>query len=466
MARLLSASSFGAARALFTLDVLATLPAWWLAERLVADPPAGPVAMLLFPTCHLVFAYSLGLYRRDALLDPRRALARVPVAALLGALVAAMLLLILPRQMGGEPAADIPEHFAAAVLGLSAAGVLARLLLPGVRSLGLFHRRILVVGAGRRAWDLAWLLRKEGKRGIYDLAFIRVADTEEADPRLLEDPSVLVLPAGTDPRLAAEQFGADQIVVAADDRRGLPMLALLACRTAGFPVVEYLRCLEREIGRIDMKRVELGWLVYADGFDASGLDHALKRILDILTALLLLLATWPFLAAAALAVKLQDGGPVLYRQDRVTEGGRVFRIMKLRTMLVDAEKAGARWAAEGDPRVTAIGRFLRRTRLDELPQLFNVLRGDMSLVGPRPERPEFIAELTAQLPLYDERHRVKAGLTGWAQVNYPYGASLDDARSKLSYDLYYVKNFNLLFDLRILLQTLRVVLWPGKGAVR
>jgi sugar transferase (PEP-CTERM system associated) len=466
MARFVSASSFGAARALFTLDLLATLPAWWAAERLIADPPAGPVATLLFPACYLVFAYSLGLYRREALLDPRRGLARVPVAAVIGALVAAMLVLILPQRMGGEPAADIPQHFAAAVLGLTAAGGIARLLLPGVRSLGLFHRRILVVGAGRRAWDLAWLLRKEGKRGTYDLAFIRGAESEAADPRLLEDPTVQVLPAGTDPLQAAERFGADQIVVAADDRRGLPMLSLLACRTAGFPVVEYLRCLEREIGRIDMKRVELGWLVYADGFDASGLDHALKRILDILTALVILLLTWPFLGAAALAVKLQDGGPVLYRQNRVTQGGRVFRIMKLRTMLVDAEKGGARWAAEGDPRVTAIGRFLRRTRLDELPQLFNVLRGDMSLVGPRPERPEFIAELAAQLPLYDERHRVKAGLTGWAQVNYPYGASLDDARSKLSYDLYYVKNFNLLFDLRIILQTLRVVLWPGKGAVR
>jgi sugar transferase (PEP-CTERM system associated) len=466
MARFLSASGFGAARTLFVLDLLATLPAWPLARGLIVDQPTGLLAAVIFPAFYLIFAYGLGLYRRESLLDPRRGLARLPVAALIGAVSAAAVLLLLPARMGGERLGATGELFVAAVIGLTAAGALARLLLPGVRHLGVFHRRILVVGAGKRAWDLAWLLRKEGKRGIYDLAFLPGSATEETDPRLAGDGSVRLFPPGTDPLAAARAFEADQIVVAADDRRGLPMLALLTCRTAGFPVVEYLRCLEREIGRIDMKRVELGWLVYADGFDASGLDHGLKRALDILAALGILAVTWPFLLAAALAVKLQDGGPVLYRQDRVTLGGRVFRIAKLRTMLVDAEKAGARWAAEGDPRVTAIGRFLRRTRLDELPQLFNVLRGDMALVGPRPERPEFIAELSAQLPLYHERHRVKAGLTGWAQVNYPYGASLDDARSKLSYDLYYVKNFNLLFDLRILLQTLRVVLWPGKGAVR
>jgi lipopolysaccharide/colanic/teichoic acid biosynthesis glycosyltransferase len=162
-----------------------------------------------------------------------------------------------------------------------------------------------------------------------------------------------------------------------------------------------------------------------------------------------------------LAVWLGDRQNVFYRQERVTLGGRSFRIVKLRTMRMDAEKGGAVWAAQGDSRITPVGRFLRRTRIDELPQLFNVLAGDMSLVGPRPERPEFIEQLAKQLPLYHERHAVKAGLTGWAQINYPYGASLDDARSKLSYDLYYVKNFNLLLDFKIMLQTLRVVMWAG-----
>jgi lipopolysaccharide/colanic/teichoic acid biosynthesis glycosyltransferase len=161
------------------------------------------------------------------------------------------------------------------------------------------------------------------------------------------------------------------------------------------------------------------------------------------------------------AVYLGDRGPIFYRQARVTRGGRVFRIVKLRTMRVDAEARGAVWAAKGDARITRVGNFLRRSRLDEVPQLYNGLKGDMSLVGPRPERPEFITKLAAELPLYNERHMVKAGLTGWAQINYPYGASLDDARSKLSYDLYYVKNFSVLLDLMILLQTIRVVLWPS-----
>jgi lipopolysaccharide/colanic/teichoic acid biosynthesis glycosyltransferase len=163
------------------------------------------------------------------------------------------------------------------------------------------------------------------------------------------------------------------------------------------------------------------------------------------------------------AVWLGDRGPVFYRQERVTKGGRRFQILKLRTMRIDAEAAGAVWAAARDSRITRAGRFLRRSRIDELPQLFNILKGDMSLVGPRPERPEFIEGLAEQLPLYRERHAVRSGLTGWAQINYPYGASLDDARSKLSYDLYYVKKHGFFLDLLIIMQTLRVVIWPGAG---
>ena len=164
------------------------------------------------------------------------------------------------------------------------------------------------------------------------------------------------------------------------------------------------------------------------------------------------------------AVWLDDRGPIFYRQTRVTRDGRHFRILKLRTMRVDAEAGGAVWAASNDNRITRVGNFLRRTRIDELPQLLNVLAGDMSVVGPRPERPEFVEDLAKQLPLYKERHAVRSGLTGWAQINYPYGASLDDARSKLSYDLYYVKKSNFFFDLLIIMQTLRVVLWPGAWA--
>jgi exopolysaccharide biosynthesis polyprenyl glycosylphosphotransferase len=219
--------------------------------------------------------------------------------------------------------------------------------------------------------------------------------------------------------------------------------------------------MEMETRRVDLDHVSLGWFLYSDGFTFSPSDRLLKRLLDVVVSLAILLVTAPFLALAMLAVALEDGGPVLYRQDRVTRDGRIFRIFKLRTMRADAETNGAVWAEVADPRVTRVGRFLRRTRVDELPQLVNVLRGEMSIVGPRPERPEFVAELAREMPLYNERHIVKAGLTGWAQVNFRYGASVEDARQKLSYDLFYVKNFSILLDLLILAQTLRVLFWPG-----
>ena len=260
---------------------------------------------------------------------------------------------------------------------------------------------------------------------------------------------------------AAEAVGADEVVIAPDERRGMNLERLLECKTAGYPVVQYLTFVEKEIRRVDLKRMELGWLLYSDGFQFSAIDRFLKRAFDLLASVLVLAVTSPVLLSAMLAICWEGPGPVLYRQERVTQGGRHFRILKLRTMRVNAEANGAVWAATKDDRITRVGAFLRRTRIDELPQLVNVLRGEMSFVGPRPERPVFVTELARQIPLYNERHMVKAGLTGWAQINYPYGASVDDARSKLSYDLYYVKNFSVLFDLVILLQTLRVVLWPS-----
>jgi sugar transferase (PEP-CTERM system associated) len=325
------------------------------------------------------------------------------------------------------------------------------------------RRRLLVVGAGRRAWDLALMLRREGRNLRYDITFLHLPSAGEADPRLLRDvPGCRDLDVSDRDILhVARKLRADQIAVAPDERRGMELQSLLACKTAGFPVMGYLTFIEREIRRIDVKRMEVGWLLYSDGFYFGALDRMAKRVLDVLVSALLLLVLAPALLAGMAMVWLGDRGPVFYRQDRITRSGAVFCIRKLRTMRVDAERHGAVWAADGDRRITRVGQFLRRSRIDEIPQLFNVLAGDMSLVGPRPERPSFVRLLSEQIPLYCERHRVKAGLTGWAQVNYPYGASIDDARSKLSYDLYYVKNFSVLFDLLIILQTIRVVLWPG-----
>ncbi len=449
-----------AGRALFLFDLFSAAILWPALALLVLalDDRPDVLGFVLYPVGWLTFLLALGLYRREALVETRKSLNRAALAALLGSLSGALTALVLPNAVAA-PVDSAAPAFCLALASFIAFGTLSRTAIFALRQHGALRRRVLIVGAGQRAWDLALLLRREGRSVAYDLTFVEIS---VRDPRLMEDDAARIVRAKDNDFLGlAIATAADEIVIAPDDRRGLPMLALLACKTSGFPVTEYMRFLEHEIGRIDIKRLELGWLLHADGFTFSPITRVLKRALDLAaSALVLLLAGIPLLLAM-LAVKIDDGGPVFYRQRRVTQGGRVFSILKLRTMRVDAEKFGAVWAAEKDPRITRIGRFLRRTRLDELPQLINVLRGDMSFVGPRPERPEFTRELAAQLPLFEERHLVKAGLTGWAQINYPYGASLDDARSKLSYDLYYVKNFSLVLDMLIILQTLRVVLWPG-----
>lgn len=449
-----------AGRALFLLDLVAAVVLWPALALLLLSPANRPDAagFILYPAAWLTFLLALGLYRREALLETRKSMSRAALAALLGSLAAALTAVILPDAIAG-PANNSAPTFAVALAGFVTFGALTRVAVFALRQRGALRRRVLIIGAGQRAWDLALLLRREGRSVAYDLTFV---DVGGRDPRLTEEEAERVVTAHNGDFLGvAIDSEADEIVIAPDERRGLPMLALLACKTSGFPVTEYMRFLEHEIGRIDIKRLELGWLLHADGFTFSPITRVAKRGLDLAVSSLLLLVAGLPLLVAMLAVKIDDRGPAFYRQARVTQGGRVFRILKLRTMRVDAERFGAVWAAEKDPRITRIGRFLRRTRLDELPQLINVLRGDMSFVGPRPERPEFTSELAEQLPLFDERHLVKAGLTGWAQINYPYGASLDDARSKLSYDLYYVKNFGLALDMLIILQTLRVVIWPG-----
>jgi sugar transferase (PEP-CTERM system associated) len=360
-------------------------------------------------------------------------------------------------------APNLAALFIAAMACFTGCAMLARLAFLILRRHPLFRPHLLVIGAGKRAWDLMWILRSQGRNLQYDVTFVHDDVFGAIDPRLASDPANRIVPASGNLLEIADRAFADQIVVAPDERRGMSLEALIACRTAGYPVLQYMSFLEKEVRRIDIKRLDLTWVLYSGGFYFGPVDRALKRILDIGVSLLILTLFSPILLLAMLAVWLDDRGTVFYRQERVTRGGRRFQIQKLRTMRMNAEARGPVWAAASDNRITRVGAFLRGSRLDELPQLFNVLIGDMSLVGPRPERPEFIEELAKQLPLYQERHAVKAGMTGWAQINYPYGASLDDARSKLSYDLYYVKNFSIFFDLLIIMQTLRVVIWPGGG---
>jgi sugar transferase (PEP-CTERM system associated) len=259
-----------------------------------------------------------------------------------------------------------------------------------------------------------------------------------------------------------QNLGASEVVLAIEERRNaLPLKDLLRVKTTGVYVNDFSSFMERETGCVDLDTLNPSWLIFSDGFSSGRMISSVaKRAFDIVASLALLLLTFPVIALFALLVKLDSAGPAFFRQRRIGLYGEPFEIIKLRSMRTDAEKDGAKWAQKDDPRVTRLGRMIRKLRIDELPQTWSVLTGRMSFVGPRPEVPTFVEDLEDKLPFYAERHMVKPGITGWAQINYPYGASIEDARAKLEYDLYYAKNYTPFLDLLIMLQTLRVILWP------
>ncbi len=331
-------------------------------------------------------------------------------------------------------------------------------------------RRVVILGTGQRARKIASRMRRRyDQRAFVLLGFLDSGTSESND--LVSDYGARVLRTSVTLPDYCNEHDVHEIVVAMDERRrnqdatgGLPLDELLECRLRGVQVCDVQQFIEREACKIDVDLLRPSWMVFSDGFIAGTWRTASKRGFDILTSLLLLLVTWPIMLVTALCIRLEDGAPVFYRQTRTGLDDRPFDVIKFRSMRTDAERGGkAVWASADDPRVTRVGAFIRKTRIDELPQLFNVLRGDMSFVGPRPERPVFVDELKEKIPFYDQRHRVKPGITGWAQLCYPYGASVEDAKEKLQYDLYYLKNHSLLLDLIILLQTVEVVL-VGEGA--
>lgn len=258
--------------------------------------------------------------------------------------------------------------------------------------------------------------------------------------------------------------GVDRIVVALDERRGkFPLEQLLFCRLKGIPVDDGVSFTEQLAGKLSVENLHPSFLIFSDGFKRSEILKRAKRLFDIITSFVVLILTFPICLLVALAIKLDSRGPVFYQQERVGEDEKIFRLIKFRSMRVDAEENGPVWAESNDRRVTRIGRLIRKIRLDEIPQLYNVLKGEMSFVGPRPERPHFVNLLKNEIPFYSERHVVKPGITGWAQISYRYGASKEDALEKLKYDLYYIKHMSVLLDLIILFETVKIVLL-GKGA--
>ncbi|MGB8717605.1 MAG: TIGR03013 family XrtA/PEP-CTERM system glycosyltransferase [Rhodanobacteraceae bacterium] len=339
---------------------------------------------------------------------------------------------------------------------------LVRWLFGRMVHISALQQRVVVLGAGKRAAIIPQRMRRQADRmGFKLVAFLARQGEDVVVPR----EQVVILDCALDQWVS--QHDVDEIVVAVDDRRGgLPMDELLACRERGVDVTELSTFIERESGRLQLSLTDPSWLIFSDGFDVSPWRRLSKRTFDLGIAMLLVLPGLPLMAVTALAILLESGPrrPLLYRQQRVGERGRLFSVIKFRSMRTDAEADGvARWASKDDQRVTRVGRLIRKTRLDELPQLWNILHGDMSFIGPRPERPEFVEKLSQEIRYYQLRHAVKPGLTGWAQLRYPYGASVKDAEEKLKYDLFYVKNHNLLFDLAILIQTVEVILF-GRGA--
>ncbi len=321
-----------------------------------------------------------------------------------------------------------------------------------------FSQRILVVGTGKLAKKIGHLIISRNHK--YNLVgYVECG----SDGRVVSDGDIV----GSSALVCsiAEKKNANKIVVAVSDRRGkIPVKELLECKLSGIDVMDAPTFFEAMNGKLMIDHLTPSSLIFSSGFRVNETRKFFKRILDIGCALGLFLVSLPLLPFIALLVKLDSPGPVLFRQSRVGEGGAPFIVLKFRTMRADAEKtSGAVWAKKNDPRCTRIGKFLRKSRLDELPQLWNVLRGEMSFVGPRPERPEFVNELASAIPYYAKRHAVKPGITGWAQVSYAYGASVEDTYEKLSYDLYYIKHISVLFDLIIVLRTVRVVLF-GRGS--
>ena len=325
----------------------------------------------------------------------------------------------------------------------------------------IFKRRILVLGTGKNALSISNLKRKTDQIGFVLLGYVHLRGTkDEVDKNKIVE---LKMPL-KDYCLRNE---VDEIILAVEDRRKtFPVHELLDCRMSGVEVTELATFFERETGKLKIDLLHPSWFIISSGFNKGLFYDASKRIFDLLVGLALLLITWPLMLFTIIAIKFEDGlkASVLYKQIRIGKNNKPYHVYKFRSMQEDAEQKGkAKWADKKDSRVTKLGAFIRKTRIDELPQIFNVLKGEMSFVGPRPERPMFVVELSEKVPYYAERHRVKPGITGWAQICYPYGSSIKDAFEKLQYDLYYVKNYSIFLDMLILLQTAEVIMF-GKGA--
>ena len=420
--------------------------------------PAGETALALLPTFAfvggmLVVMNAMGLYSGEQWTDMQSVRVRLIAAAVL----VVALTLVATRL---PPSAGIEPH------GFLATGLAIFVGITAVRfafykwDMAALKPRVLVLGTGHHVAEFAQLAQHNRNHMIVGYVALPAATVHYV-------PASLVLPLGPGQSLAtlARKHRVDQIVVAAGEGAGaLPLQDLLECKMQGLKITELPTAFEREYRQVSLESITPTWVMFEDGFFQGTVRSALKRTLDLAVSAAMLVVALPIMLVAALCIFLESGAPIFYRQERVGQRGRVFSMYKLRSMRQDAEKDGTpRWAAAKDDRTTGVGRVIRKLRIDELPQIINVFKGDMSFVGPRPERPYFVDELVKAIPYYSLRHTIKPGITGWAQVCHPYGASIEETTEKLRYDLYYVKNHALFLDLVILLATIEVV-FTAKGA--
>ena len=404
----------------------------------------------------IIFSMSaLGMYQHSSREGMRTTLFRIMPSFALGFGLLSALIAVRPEMYLGR-------GISSAIFAIGATGVvLTRLVVFKSAESALLEARLIFIGSGpmaRECIDLAF--RKFGFHQFKVVGCVQV----DGEPNAV--PDTYLLPMGESLLMMAQKYEASEIVVTVNDRRGsgFPIAQLLACALGGVRVIDAATFFEREASQIRLDSLQPSYLIFGGGFDQSFVRASSKRIFDLLASVLVSLASLPVMLLAAAAIAIEDGGPVFYQQERVGRNGRIFSVLKFRSMHKNAEEGGLpTWAAANDPRVTRVGRVLRTLRIDELPQMFNVFKGEMSFVGPRPERAYFVNQLIGEVPYYNVRHSIKPGVTGLAQVRYQYGASKDDAIQKLQYDLYYVKNNSLFLDLLILIDTVQVVLM-GKGS--
>ncbi len=415
----------------------------------LSDVPA--VTCLIYGSVGALSFVSMGLYRVRSTQRTLGMMLRVAVGLFLAMLALVLIFFVVPSQAMGR------RELAQALLTSLLLVALVRIAFYRLVGEDLFKRRVLVFGAGRKAASLLSMPHRYDMRGFLLLGFV-------APPKIgreVDESRILDL-NGESLLDFARAHDVDEIVVAIDDRRNaFPVQELLDCKLRGIEVTDAITFFERETGKVKLDLLYPSWMIFSEGFSRNLVHSRLQRVFDLLASTALLAVTWPIMLVTALAIWAESGfrDPVFYRQVRVGFEGRDFEVLKFRSMTMNAESEGKPvWARENDQRVTRVGGFIRKYRIDELPQIFNVLRGEMSFVGPRPERPSFVDELSRQIPYYRERHFVKPGITGWAQLCYRYGSSTEDALEKLQYDLYYLKHRSVMFDLMILLQTAEVVL--------